>query len=157
DSASEARRLVEATAIRADADALGQGANIIYAGDFNIYRSSDSSFQKLLSAGNGQAFDPVNRIGSWHENDTFRDVFTQAPANSPPGGLTGGGLDDRFDWQLSTAELQDGVGLDIVPGTYHTFGINGSVHVNGNVNDSTNTALAGLSNRTTILNLLTTV
>ena len=151
------RRRLEADAIRADADALGNGSHVIYVGDFNLYDSSETAYQKMLSAGNGQAFDPINRPGNWHGTSSFRDIFTQAPAVSPGGGLTGGGLDDRFDFQLITGEFIDGVGLEYRPGTYHVFGNNGSVALNGNINDSSSTALSGFANRTTILNLLTTV
>jgi endonuclease/exonuclease/phosphatase family metal-dependent hydrolase len=153
----EGRRLAEATAIRADADALGQGAQILYVGDFNMYFSAETGYQKLLSAGNGQAVDPINRPGAWHGDASFLSVFTQAPAVNPPNGLTGGGLDDRFDFQLQSGELNDGFGFEYVAGTYHTFGNNGSVGLNGNINASSSTALPDLSNRTTILNLLTTV
>jgi hypothetical protein len=76
---------------------------------------------------------------------------------NPPNGLTGGGLDDRFDFQLQSGELTDGQGFEYVGGTYHTFGNNGSVAVNGNINAASSTALSDLPNRTTILNFLTTV
>ncbi len=154
--ADEARRLIEAQAVRADADTLGN-ANIIYVGDFNVYRSSDNGFQAMLAAGNGQAHDPVNRLGDWTNNPSFLDVLTQAPASSPPAGLVGGGLDDRFDFQLVSGELLDGQGLDYRSSSYHTFGNNGSVALNGSINSASNTALAGLANRTDVLNLLTTV
>src|SRR5262249_17432531 len=138
-------------------DALGQGANILYVGDYNCQSSSEGFFQTLIGTGNGQAFDPLNRLGTWHNNGSFLSILTQAPAVSPPSGLTGGGLDDRFDFQLVTGELTDGTGLEYRPGTYHTFGNNGSTPLNGNINDPSSTALPGLSNRTTVLNLLTTV
>lgn len=157
DSASQARRNVEAQAIRADVDGLGQGVQAIFTGDFNLYTSGETAYQTMLSAGAGQAFDPINRPGSWHSNAAFQDIFTQAPSANPPSGLTGGGLDDRFDFQLFTNELTDGAGLEYVSGTYGTFGVNGSVAVNGSINDASNTALAGLSNRQQVLNLLTTV
>ncbi len=157
DTASESRRLVEAQAIRSDADALGAGAHVLYVGDFNTYTSNDAGFQAILASGNGQGFDPLNRLGDWSAVSSFRDTFTQAPANSPPAGLTGGGLDDRFDFQIMSGELFDGSGLEYRAGSYHTFGNNGSVSLNGNINDASNTALAGLANRLTVLNLLTTV
>lgn len=157
DAESRNRRLIEAQTIRADADALGNGVNIIYVGDFNTYRSSETSFQEMISAGNGQAVDPINRLGSWSNNSSFRDILTQAPSNSPPAGFTSGGLDDRFDFQLNSGELTDGVGLEYRSGSYRTFGNNGSVALNGSINDASSTALAGLANRTTVLNLLTTV
>lgn len=159
DPISEGRRQVEAQAIRANADALGQGTLIVYAGDFNVYSGFEPAFQTLLASGNGQAFDPLNRVGDWRNNNNFRDVFTQAPLVNPPqgSGLAGGGLDDRFDFQLLTGEWFDGVGLEYRPGSYRAFGNNGTVPVNNSINISANTALADLPNRTTILNLLTTV
>src|SRR5262249_22700197 len=44
-----------------------------------------------------------------------------------------------------------------VAGSYHTFGNNGSVALNGDINDAGSTALPDLANRTTILDLETTV
>jgi len=153
----EARRAVEAQVIRADADALGPGVSIIYAGDFNTQASSEPAFQTLLSNGHGQASDPLNRPGSWHNNGSFVAVMTQATTQSPPPGLTGGGLDDRFDFQLLSGEWVDGSGLEYRTGSYRAFGNNGSVGLNGSINDSSNTALTGLANRLDVLNLLTTV
>jgi len=153
-----ARRELEAEAIRADADALGQGVNIIYAGDFNLQESAEDAYQDLLAAGSGQAFDPLNSPGTWHTNNFFRAILTQTPSLNPVNpNFTGGGLDDRFDFQLISGELTNGTGLEYLTGSYHTFGNNGAVPVNGNINDASNTALPGLANRTTILNLLTTV
>ncbi len=157
DSTSQNRRLIEANALRADADALGKGTHVFFVGDFNTYTSFEAGYQRLLSAGNGQAFDPINRPGSWHTSPAFVDIFTQAPTNTPPPGLAGGGVDDRFDFQLATGALFDSYGLDYRFGSYHTFGVNGSVPVNGNVNDPRSTALPDLSNRLTLLDLLTTV
>jgi len=52
-------------AIRANADALGPNVHIIYAGDFNLTGGSgEAAYQTLISAGNGQAHDPVNRRGT---------------------------------------------------------------------------------------------
>ncbi|MEX0611918.1 MAG: hypothetical protein WD738_06050 [Pirellulales bacterium] len=147
--AAEAQRLVEANAIRSNADALAMDAHIIYAGDLNFYRSTDDGFERLTSAGNGQALDPINRIGSWHNNSSFADIHSQAPCLSTcPSGFTTGGMDDRFDFQLVTSEFLDGEGLSYigptVPGmsglmhSYHAFGNNGSTY-NGHINAGSNT------------------
>jgi endonuclease/exonuclease/phosphatase family metal-dependent hydrolase len=157
DADSRNRRLLEAQAIRADADLLGEGRNVFYVGDFNVYTGSELSFQQMIGVGNGQAFDPLDRVGSWSDNVSFVDTFTQAPAVNPPGSLTGGGLDDRFDFQLLSGELFDGSGLEYRSGTYHAFGNNGSVAINSNINDGTSTALIGLFDRSAVLDLLTTV
>lgn len=125
-SSDQNRRLIEAQSVRNNADALGQGAHVIYAGDFNIRSSSESMYVELLSAGNGQAFDPINTPGTWHNNSSLRITHTQAPASSGSGGLVGGGVDDRFDFQLTSGEFLDGEGLSYISGSYRAFGNNGS-------------------------------
>lgn len=157
DSESAQRRLEQVQTIRNNADALGSGVNTIYIGDLNVYRSSEAAYQALLSAGNGQAFDPLNRPGNWSDNASFVSLHTQAPSETAAAGLVGGGLDDRFDFQLLTASFFDGVGLEYSPGSYRAFGNNGSVGLNQSVNLASSTALVGLANRLTVLNLLTTV
>jgi len=137
-----ARRNVEAAAIRANSDALGQGAHVIYAGDFNIYRSSEPMWATLTGAGNGQAFDPVNQVGTWHDGSSFRAVHTQNPAGS---GGVGGGMDDRFDWQMITGELQDNEGMSIISGSYHAFANNNTHTMNGHINTGTGATLTVLN------------
>lgn len=133
-----ARRNIEAQTLRADANSLGTAQHIIYTGDFNIYRSSESAFQTLIASGNGQAFDPVNRIGTWHDNASFLDVHTQ----NPRAGSNQGGMDDRFDWQMTTAPFMDGEGLSYITGSYHAFGNTGTHQLNGSVTTGSATALA---------------
>jgi subtilisin-like proprotein convertase family protein/endonuclease/exonuclease/phosphatase family metal-dependent hydrolase len=157
DPDSANRRALEVQDVRADADALGQGTSIIYVGDFNLQTSSEAAYQGFLAAGNGQAFDPVSRPGAWSGSSSFRDIFTQAPSANPPSGFGGGGLDDRYDFQLVSGELFGTGGLAYRAGSYRTFGNNGSVSMNGSINDPGSTALPGLSNRTQVLDLLTTV
>jgi hypothetical protein len=134
-SANIAQRLVEAQAIRADADALGQGARIIYAGDFNFYdynspnSSAETAWGALTAAGPGQAVDPIGKVGTWHDNAAFQDIHTQAP---------GGAMDDRFDFQLTTAEVTSGEGFSYINGTYRAFGNNGTTF-NTTINNASNT------------------
>jgi hypothetical protein len=138
----QSQRSVEATSIRTHAtlgsDALGEGAHAIFAGDYNMQSSSEAAFQTLIAAGPGQANDPVNRLGTWHDNALFADVHTQSPClSSCPSGFASGGVDDRFDFQLVTGEFLDGEGLDVIPGSYHTFGNNGSTF-NTDINNVSN-------------------
>jgi endonuclease/exonuclease/phosphatase family metal-dependent hydrolase len=136
-STNEARRDFEANTIRTDSDALGQGANIIYAGDFNLRSSNEASYQTLLSAGNGQAFDPINTPGNWNNNAAFAAVHTQSPHDGSDGLVTGG-MDDRFDFQIVSGELIDNEGLSYIPGSYRAFGNNGTTF-NQAVNAGSNT------------------
>ncbi len=133
---SEARRLAEATAIRADADALGAGARAVYAGDFNTYTSTEAAYQKLRSSGVGQAIDPVLPAGNWTDGAQIanRRLHSQSPVTTPlyPGEATGG-MDDRFDFQLPTANMDPttGRGVHQIGGGYRVFGNNGTHAFNG--------------------------
>lgn len=143
---NEARRNVEANALRGDLDALGDGVAAILTGDFNVYDSAEPAYQTLLSAGPGQAFDPIDTPGDWHDDPAFKSVHTQSPTTSSlfPGQVTGG-MDDRFDFQLVTGELLDGVGLDYWPGSYRTFGNNGTHQLNGAITSGTGASTSVLA------------
>ena len=127
------RRNVEATNIRTDSNGLNGGADgthIIYAGDHNFYdyiQAAEPAVQTLIAAGNGQANDPLNRIGTWHNNSSFKDIDTQSPTTVEhyPMQVTGG-VDDRFDFQWTSGEMLDNAGLSYISGSYHTFGNNGT-------------------------------
>lgn len=142
DSTSEHRRDIELTNNRADADALGQGTHVIYAGDWNVYTASESGFQTMLAAGAGQAFDPISEIGSWSGNAAFKPYHTQSPATTAVyGGQVTGGLNDRFDFQMVTGEWLDGRGLDYIAGSYWAFGNTATHTMSGAVTTGSAAAL----------------
>lgn len=156
-SSNETQRLDEADFIRVLSDlVLGEGASVIYAGDFNMQSSSEDAFQELLSSGPGQAFDPINQLGTWHNNSNFAEWHTQSPCEfSCTSGFAGGGVDDRFDFQLVTGELLDNEGLSYISDSYHTFGNNGSTY-NDAINVGNTISLNGVTSFTTqtVLNAL---
>jgi len=145
DAVDQPDRLSEAEGIRANADALGAGTEILYVGDYNIDSSNEGMYTTLLSSGNGQAFDPINRpsgVGTnWSNNASFKDIHTQATrvAVLPDGGASGG-MDDRFDFMLHTQEVggsgitSNGVGLEYRAGSYRVYGNNNTHTFNGDIN-----------------------
>ena len=144
-SSDAARRNVEARANRADLDALGNGVSAIQLGDLNVYTSTDPSFQTLTAAGAGQFFDPVNSVGSWSGNAAFSAVHTQSPATTAYfGGQVTGGIDDRFDYQLTTGELLDGRGMDYLTDSYWAFGNTNTHTMKGAITTGSPAALAAL-------------
>ena len=144
-SSDAARRNVEAKANRADLDALGDGVSAIQLGDLNLYTSSDPSFQTLTGTGPGQFFDPVNSVGSWTGNAAFSAVHTQSPATTAYfGGQVTGGINDRFDFQLTTGELLDGRGMDSITGSYWAFGNTNTHTMGGAVTTGSAAALAAV-------------
>jgi len=86
-------------------------------------------------------YDPINREGSWNNNSSFKDVHTQSTHSSKKGCFASGGLDDRFDFIMSSESLLQGSdGMKLLTNTYHALGNDGQ-HFNKNINDSpTNTA-----------------
>jgi hypothetical protein len=104
----QARRLVEATAIRTNISQLPAGWHGIIGGDFNVQSSSQSAYQHMVGGASlGRTRDPISTPGSWNNNGTFRIVHTQDPAGA-------GGMDDRHDQILITDGLLDGVGFDYI-------------------------------------------
>jgi hypothetical protein len=157
------KRNTEAIAIRANSDALGDGIHAIYAGDHNFYSSTQATepaVQTLIAAGPGQANDPLNRIGVWHNSSTFKDIDTQSPTTvAHYGGQVTGGMDDRFDFQWVTGEMLDNEGLSYISGSYHAFGNNGTTF-NSDIDNASNTyTFSGASSYTKaqILGALATV
>ncbi|MCI0677030.1 MAG: hypothetical protein L0Y42_14805 [Phycisphaerales bacterium] len=139
DSASENLRLIGAQAIRDDADALTPlDQHIIYCGDYNLYDDAEPAYLEFLSPGNAQAFDPLG-TGPW--NGAANAIkHSQSPRAINCCGLVGGALDDRFDFQLSTAPFDDGEGLSrmsATPFSYRSFG-NDGLHFDQAINAGDN-------------------
>ena len=80
--------------------------------------------------------------GNWSNSFAFRALHTQSPYdtsfNDPS--LIGGGVDDRFDFQLVSGEVLDNEGFSHILATYRGFGNNGSHSLNDAINDPSNTA-----------------
>jgi len=113
------------------------GTNFLVCGDTNIYDGTEGAYTGLTASQTnnvGRAYDYVAMSAPWHSNDLNAAAFTQCPCNScSVTGQSGGGLDDRFDLMLTSASLQDGAGMDYVPGSYTPFGNDGQ-HFNTDIN-----------------------
>ncbi|MEC9273931.1 MAG: lamin tail domain-containing protein, partial [Candidatus Neomarinimicrobiota bacterium] len=141
-------RLAETTILRNYLNNLSSGIHFIVCGDFNIYSNSSTSepaFDMLTVAGDnasGQLFDPINRIGNWHNNSSFSDVHTQSPRTTQFGGGANGGMDDRFDWIFaSSAVMEESYEMTYVENSYIVLGNDGA-HFNQAINSGTNSAVS---------------
>jgi hypothetical protein len=147
-SASDAaQRHDGAIAVRNDADTLPAGSNIIYTGDFNVYGNNEAAYQEFLASGAGQAFDPLG-TSNWTGGANAMK-HTQSPRLNG-GALVGGGLDDRFDFQLLSSGLTDGSGISIINGSYRAFGNDGN-HYNDSINVGNNAYFPGQTSRSNAL------
>jgi endonuclease/exonuclease/phosphatase family metal-dependent hydrolase len=136
------QRLAEATALREYLDDLPAGSHFMVVGDFNIYSNSSASepaFEMLTGEGgddDGRLFDPIDRIGHWHNNSSFADVHTQSPRSG-----SYGGMDDRFDWIfISESVLGETFEINYIDETYWAVGNDGN-HFNQAINDGNNTSV----------------
>ena len=141
------QRLEEATVLRNYLNDLDENFFIV-AGDFNIYsnnQSSEPAFEMLTGSSNnnnGRLYDPINRIGNWHNNSSFADVHTQSPRTTSFGGGAPGGMDDRFDWLfISSALLSDSSDIHYIEDSYETFGNDGN-HFNQAINSGNNMSVS---------------
>lgn len=102
---------------------------VILAGDFNVYYSSEPAFQTIIDQTNPIVFvDPVDRVGSWHNNTDYIDVFTQSTRTQTGSGGSTGGFDDRFDFIMTSENLLSDSELFYVPNSYQVYGNNGNVN-----------------------------
>ncbi len=137
-SANEQLRLAEATILRDHLNSLPAGVQFVIVGDYNIYRSSEPAWQKLIGSETiniGRAFDPLNLTGTWNSM-TFAQHHTQSPRVRSFGGGATGGMDDRFDIILTSSTMAD----RIITSSYAAYGNDGN-HYNDSINRLPNAAV----------------
>lgn len=86
--------------------------NVIISGDMNLYGASEGAFVAFTTPtgpNNFRFYDPLNKVGEWHENYNFRNVHTQSTRTvANEGCFSIGGFDDRFDFILTSADILSG-------------------------------------------------
>lgn len=142
-TSDEAQRSQEVDTLRKYTNLLPSGSNFIVCGDFNIYRSSEAAYQKLLqiiSGTEGHVIDPIPISGTWNSS-VFAQYHTQSPRLRSFGGGATGGLNDRFDMVLYSNAISQPGGISYVTGSTIAFGNDGN-HYNDSINQSPNTAVS---------------
>lgn len=125
DSSSDVAQRDEATQdIMSWVATEGQGKNLLLLGDLNLNNSAEVSFQNLIAPANAALAwrDPVGVPSGW-SGQAFAGIHTQSTRSSGSGCFAGGGLDDRFDFILSSASVLDSsLGLAYQAGSYQALG-----------------------------------
>lgn len=116
-------------------DTLDPGVPVVFAGDFNLYSSSEPAYQAILNSQNAIRFiDPINTPGDWNSNSSFAAVHTQSTriSNDDFDDFgAGGGLDSRFDFILLSENMQDqNSPITYVENSYAAFGNNENCYNN---------------------------
>jgi len=103
--------------------------NIVLMGDLNVQKSSETSFQNLINHSNPSIrfYDPVNKLGNWHNNPDFSNYHTQSSWLITNGCAASGGLDDRFDFILINEDIKYSIKkVSYVNNSYTTIGQDGN-------------------------------
>ncbi|WP_169304788.1 T9SS type A sorting domain-containing protein [Chloroherpeton thalassium] len=140
----EQTRLGEVTALRNYLNELPENSEFIIVGDLNLYDNAEPAYQKLIA-------DETNNIGrakdwlasgSWHNSSTYASIHTQSTRTTDLGdGGSTGGLDDRFDFILTSQNLNDASRIEYVADSMTPFGNDGNL-LNKDINNTANTAVS---------------
>ncbi|HDP74869.1 MAG TPA: T9SS type A sorting domain-containing protein [Bacteroidales bacterium] len=117
--------------------------NVIFSGDLNLYSASEDAFVAFttpVGSNNFRFYDPLNAVGNWHLNYSYRFVHTQSTRTvANEGCFSTGGLDDRFDFILTSSDILAGTsGVKFY--SYTTLGQDGN-RFNGSIISPTNTSI----------------
>ena len=136
-SANQQLRLSMVEAFVNDTEQLPEDAYVLFAGDFNLYTSTEPAYIEILDDTNNIVMaDPIDTPGAWNNNEDFKSIHTQSTriSSSGFGGGAGGGLDDRFDFIMVSQNIMTDNNLHYKNNTYKAYGNNGNCY-NNNIND----------------------
>ena len=132
------QRSLECTNLRNTLNLAPAGTNLLVGGDTNFYGSFEGGYNRLTESqadNDGRMKDPQTISGLWN-NPTFAPLHSQSPCAGSGCIGSSGGMDDRFDIIFSSYSMNDGLGLDMVPGSlpdgYGTYG-NDGLHYNASI------------------------
>ncbi len=140
---------------------LGTLNNSLVMGDFNVSSSSEQCFQNLINYSNSNIrfYDPINKLGTWHDNQSMAMYHTQAAQLNSNNCTAGGGLDDRFDFILASFSVMNQLQkVSYVANSYKVIGQDGN-RFNQSVDNPANystpsdvlTALANMSDHLPVI------
>jgi len=153
-TADSTTRRLECSDIRSTLNLAPANTNFLIGGDTNFYSAFEGGYIRLTESqadNDGRGKDPLTMPGDWHIIPAYAAYYSQCPCATACGSFSGGGLDDRFDLFLSNIGMQNGEGVDVVPGGYFAYG-NDGLHFNDDVNGGGFNTAVGLTVATALKN-----
>ncbi len=139
---NEDERAEATESVMAYLDSNKLDGNFLFAGDLNLYKSSEPAYQDLINYvdTNYRFYDPVSSPGTWSNRSLFASLHTQSTHTSG-GCFAGGGMDDRFDFILASNEIMNNTDkIEYINGTYEALGQDG-LRFNRSINSPTNNSV----------------
>ncbi len=123
----------------------GAKGNRILCGDFNVKGDTELAYSHLFNYSNTNVRfkDPLNEPGYWGGAWEYKHLHTQSTRDNVSTGdcPSGGGLDDRFDFVLTSEPIIWGDnGISYLPNTYTAVGNDGTSY-NNDLNTITNSSV----------------
>lgn len=119
-------------------ESLPPNANVIFAGDFNLYTNTEAAYTAITSTDNAIVMvDPFAEYGDWPgSNFLHKEILTQSTrVNQVAADGASGGLDDRFDFILfSESLMNEDNDLHFLQGSFESLGNTGNCY-NENITD----------------------
>ncbi|MCX7954763.1 MAG: T9SS type A sorting domain-containing protein [Bacteroidales bacterium] len=103
--------------------------NLIIMGDFNVQSSTEECFQNLINYSNPiiRFYDPPNKLGNWNNNQNFAKYHTQSVYLTSNGCNASGGLDDRFDFIMTSYHIINNLNkVSYLQNSYRVIGQDGN-------------------------------
>lgn len=110
---------------------------VLFSGDMNFYSDSEEGVENLMEHPDDlvRFYDPVNKMGDWHNNSYYAQYHTQSTHADYNGCAASGGMDDRFDFVFINKSIRDGLhGVTYIDYSYKAVGNDGQ-HFNKSIND----------------------
>lgn len=127
-TSEQATRNEQTILLRNFIDSRPPNRNHFVCGDLNVYRSTESCYQTLISGGLNPLIDPIGAPGNWNNNGSFASLHTQSTRNGQNLDCgSQGGSDDRFDQILVSETVMNGSdSLIYLPNSYDAIGNDGN-------------------------------
>ena len=141
-TSDEDERAAEIALLMNYLNSLNHAGNYLVLGDLNVYSDDEVCFQNLINHPNANIrfYDPINKMGDWNNNSYYEDYHTQSTHSTSNNCAAYGGMDDRFDFILTSLDIIIGSKLiQYLPNSYYALAQDGD-HFNSSLLDApTNT------------------
>lgn len=121
--ASMAERKRQVDSLRAWTKGFPVSEAHLLGADLNVYECAEPAYQCLVNSFPCDFEDPIYSCGNWHDNSAYQAIHTQSTRCTALCTGASGGIDDRFDQILVSANIINGISrFQTDSATYAAYG-----------------------------------